>query len=154
MKKLSVLLLFMIFGVSAYAQNINDKFYLSDSEKPILIVNNEIVASVSILKNLPKENIKKLNISKESTLSSINLFPIDKKDNGIVEVDIDIELEAKTQQQLNSFFGLDPTNDIYVNGYLLEDKDQAISIKSIKIIELKQADDIILKIAALNITIE
>ena len=79
---------------------------------------------------------------------------MDKKTKGIIRGDINIDLDTKTQSELNSFFGLNPTNDIYVNGYLLEDKEQTISTLSIKTIDLRKADGLILKTPSLNITIE
>jgi hypothetical protein len=55
---------------------------------------------------------------------------------------------------LNVFFGLNEENDIYVNGYLLENKNQKISSESIVGIELIKADNFRLKKSVLNIELE
>ena len=52
------------------------------------------------------------------------------------------------------FFSLNEENDIYVNGYLIENKNQNISSESIMGIELIKADNFRLKKSVLNIKIE
>tara|TARA_R110000744_G_scaffold304406_1_gene412936 strand:- start:183 stop:383 length:201 start_codon:yes stop_codon:yes gene_type:complete len=41
-------------------------------------------------------------------------------DNGIVLVTLKKNIAYKTQAELNTFFGLDVNNSVYVNGYLIE----------------------------------
>lgn len=64
----------------------------------------------------------------------------------------EVELDIKTQKDLNMFFGLKESNDIYVNGCLIN-KSMSISTESIKKIELMKADDFLLKTLTLNILI-
>tara|TARA_B100000508_G_C11275932_1_gene188046 strand:- start:73 stop:537 length:465 start_codon:yes stop_codon:yes gene_type:complete len=154
MKSFLILLLFIFIGISSYSQKQDNKIYIVKNEKPILIINNEIIASADILTKIPSENILKLDILKESELSSIKLFSTEKSNNGIIKVDINFKLNVKTQKELNLFFGLDQLNNIYVNRYLIEDKTKSILTESMIKIELIKADNIFLKKASLNITIE
>ncbi|CAM4401777.1 Secreted protein [Zobellia roscoffensis] len=150
-----ILLLLLLLGVASFAQTPDaSKFYISDEERPLLIINDDIIASVEVLKKDKTDNSVKLDISKDGVLSQTNLFPLDKKKKGIIRGNLNIDLDIKTQSELNSFFGLNPTNDIYVNGYLIEDKEQTVSTISIKMIDLRKADGLILKTPCLNITIE
>ena len=155
MKNLTLLAV-LLLGFASFAQipSETSKFYLSDKEQPLLVINDDIIASVEVLRNVKTDNLTKLDISKDGVLSQTSLFPMDKKTKGIIRGDINIDLDTKTQSELNSFFGLNPTNYIYVNGYLLEDKEQTISTLSIKTIDLRKADGLILKTPSLNITIE
>jgi len=154
MKTILTSLLLIIIGISSYSQNQNNKLHIVKYEKPILIINNEIIASADILNKIPSDSILKLDILKESELSSIKLFSTDKQNNGIIKADIDFKFNFKTQKELNIFFGLDQSNNIYVNKYLIEDKNKTILTESITKIELIKADDIFLKKSSLNITIE
>ena len=155
MKIISVILA-TLFGYFAFAQDPNNfnKFYLDDPEQPLMVINEGIIASVDVLKIVQPDNVLQLDIFKDTELSSKNLFPLDKKSNGIIQATLNVDLEVKTQAELNSFFGLDADNDIYVNGYLIEDKEKTISTSSIKEIEVREADGLILKTPSLNITIE
>ena len=154
MKSILIAFVTLTIGLSTNAQNQNNKFYAVNSENPILIINDTIIANIDLLNKVPSENILNLNIFKESKLSETNLF-IDKKQNeGIIKADIPYNFESKTQKELNEFFGLNEENDIYVNGYLIENKEQDVSTESIQKIELINADNIRLKKPALNITIE
>lgn len=155
MKNVSLLLVLML-GFTSFAQTPRklSNFYVPEQEQPLLVINNEIIASVKVLKDVRTDKLSKLDISKHEELSQTSLFPMDKKTKGIIRSDINIDLDIKTQSELNLFFGLKPTNDIYVNGYLLEDKKQTIATISIKMIDLRKADGLILKTPSLNITIE
>jgi len=65
-----------------------------------------------------------------------------------------LDLESKTQEELNEFFGLNSDNDLYVNGFLLENKEYKISSNSIAKVEVLEADDVFLHNPVLNITIK
>ncbi|MBT2163603.1 hypothetical protein [Zobellia barbeyronii] len=155
MKNLTLLLVLLLcFASFAQTPGGTSTFYTSVEERPLLIINDDVIASVEVLKKIKTDNFAKLDISKDDVLSQTNLFPLDKKTKGIMRGNLNIDLDIKTQSELNSFFGLNPTNDIYVNGYLVEDKQQTVSTISIKMIDLRKADGIILKTPSLNITIE
>ena len=152
----SILLSFIIltFGLSSDAQNQNDKLNIVGPEKPILVINDTILASIDILNKVPTESILTLNVLKESKLSSTNLFIEKKQNEGILKANIDHKFDCKSQQELNMFFGLNEVSDVYVNGYLIENKNQSILTESILKIEIFKADSIRLKKAVLNIELE
>lgn len=154
MKSILTLLLILIIGFSTYAQNQNVKKSMMKTEKSILIINDTVIASVYILNKIPSDKISELNIFKEQKLGTTNLFIENGNNTGIIKAVINQEFKIKSQKELNDFFGLDEKNDIYVNGYLIENKNQNISSESIVGIELIKADDFRLKKPVLNIEIE
>ena len=154
MKSILITLIILTFGLSTNAQNENNKLSRMKSEKPLIIINDTLIASIDLLNKVSSDKILKLNVFKEKELSSTNLFLGNKQNGGIIRADIKSEFTSKSQNELNSFFGLDEDNDVYINGYLLEDKNQDISTESIKSIELIKADNFRLKKSVLNIEIE
>ena len=96
------------------------------TEKPILIVNDTIIGSADLLNKISPEKVLELNIFKERKLSNTYLFIENGKNVGIVKANINDEFKFKSQKELNIFFGLNEENDIYVNGYLIENKNQNI----------------------------
>lgn len=145
--------MFMVIGVFVNAQNMDLKIYKKNLANPILIINDAVLGSPELLLEISKEEIKKISILKDEELSLINIFPIDKLTNGIIYASLEVEFEAKTQEELNLFFGLKSDNNIYINGYLIENKEFSIATKSIKKIELIEADGLISKVAKLNISL-
>ena len=154
MRTIFIAFITIITAFSTNAQNLNNEFYFGNAEKPILIINDTIIANIDLLKKVPSENILNLNIFKEGKLSKTNLYFDKRQNEGIIKADIADNFESKTQKELNDFFGLSLANDIYVNGYLIEHKEQRISTESIQKIELINADNLRLKKPALNITID
>ena len=154
MKSILISFILLTFGLSIHAQNQNNKLHIINAEKPILIINDTIIASIDILNKIPSENISKLDIFKEMKLSSTHLFFNKKQHKGIIKAVINYEFKSKSQKELNRFFGLNEANDIYINGYLIEDKNQTVLVESIIGIEFIKADDFRLKKSVLNIKIE
>ncbi|MGV8945340.1 MAG: hypothetical protein ACOH1N_02830 [Lutibacter sp.] len=154
MKSILISFILLTFGLTIHAQNLNNKLHIVNAEKPILIINDTIIASIDILNKIPSKNISKLDIFKERKLSSTHLFFDKKQHKGIIKAAINYEFKSKSQKELNRFFGLNEANDIYVNGYLIEDKNQTVLVESIIGIEFIKADDFRLKKSVLNIKIE
>jgi hypothetical protein len=154
MKSTLTLFLILIIGFSTYAQNQNSKMSIMKAEKPILIINDSIIGSIDLLKNISTDKVLELNIFKERKLSTTYLFIENEKNAGIVIANVTHEFKQKTQKELNIFFGLNEKNDVYVNGYLIENKNQNISSESIVGIELIKADNFRTKKPVLNIEIE
>jgi hypothetical protein len=142
------------FRILTYAQNQNSKRSIMKAEKPILIINDSTIGSIDLVNKIASDNILELNIFKERKLSSTYLFIENKKSAGIIIVKSKHEFKIKSQKELNNFFGLNEKNDIYVNGYLIENKNQNISSKSIAGIELIKADNFRLEKFVLNIKIK
>jgi len=154
MKPTLTLLLILTIGFSPYAQNQNSKITILKAEKPILIINDTIIANADLLNKIASNKITKINIYKERKLGSTSLFTENKRSAGLIIATIDQEFKLKTQKALNISFGLHEENDIYVNGYLIENKNQDIVSESIVGIELIKADNFRLNKPVLNIKIE
>tara|TARA_B110000914_G_C15480574_1_gene455483 strand:- start:1180 stop:1644 length:465 start_codon:yes stop_codon:yes gene_type:complete len=154
MKLIVTLFLILSMGFSTYAQNQNSKISIMKAENPILIINDTIIGSIDLLNKISSDKVLELNIFKERKLGSTHLFIDIEKSAGIITANINHEFKLKSQKELNVFFGLNKENDIYVNGYLLENKNQKISSESIVGIELIKADNFRLKKSVLNIELE
>ncbi|WP_121667427.1 hypothetical protein [Mesonia aquimarina] len=148
--KLSPLIFLFFIGIISNAQNYTPA---TTSEKPIVIINNTVLADINFLNTYSSKDLNKLDVVKDKPLSSKYLFIEDQHKNSLIKAEIIGDFKTKSQKELNIFFGLKETNDIYVNGYLLEDKSRQILTKSIKKIELIEADKVRLKTSILNITI-
>ena len=123
------------------------------SEAPLVLINDSILGNFQLLNSISKEQILELDIKKGKEIGAKKLFLPEEKNSGLLIATVKKEFKTRTQQELNQFFDLDPANDIYVNGYLLEDKSFLISAESIKKIEVIPADDLFLKKEVLNISI-
>jgi hypothetical protein len=154
MKSLLTFFLILTIGLSTYAQNQNSEISIMKTEKPILIINDTIIGSIDLLNKISSDKVLELNIFKERKLSTTYLYIENKKNAGIIITKINHEFKLKTQKELNVFFGLNEKNDIYVNGYLIENKNQNISSESIVGIELIKADNFRTQKSVLNIEIE
>lgn len=154
MKSILTSFLILTIGFSTYAQNQNSKMSIIKTEKAILIINDSTIGSIDLLTKISSESVLELNIFKERKLSSTYLFIENEKSPGIMIAKIKHEFKVKSQKELNNLFGLNEKNDIYVNGYLIENKNQNISSESIVGIELIRADNFRLEKSVLNIKIE
>ena len=154
MKCILTILLILAMGISSYAQNQNSEISIMKTEKPILIINDTIIGSVDLLNKISSDKVMELNIFKERKLGKTYLFIENEKNAGIIKANINHEFKIKSQKELNSFFGLNEENDIYVNGYLIENKNQNISSESMVGIKLIKADNFRVKKPVLNIEVE
>jgi hypothetical protein len=154
MKSILTILLILAMGISSYAQNQNSEISIMKTEKPILIINDTIIGSVDLLNKISSDKVMELNIFKERKLGKTYLFIENEKNTGIIKANINHEFKIKSQKELNSFFGLSEENDIYVNGYLIENKNQNISSESMVGIKLIKADNFRVKKPVLNIEVE
>ena len=154
MKSILTFFLILTIGLSTYAQNQDSEISIMKTEKPILIINDTIIGSIDLLNKISSDKVLELNIFKERKLSTTYLYIENKKNAGIIITKINHEFKLKTQKELNVFFGLNEKNDIYVNGYLIENKNQNISSESIVGIELIKADNFRTQKSVLNIEIE
>jgi len=154
MKSILTILLILAMGISSYAQNQNSEISIMKTEKPILIINDTIIGSVDLLNKISSDKVMELNIFKERKLGKTYLFIENEKNAGIIKANINHEFKIKSQKELNSFFGLSEENDIYINGYLIENKNQNISSESMVGIKLIKADNFRVKKPVLNIEVE
>ncbi|KJD31862.1 hypothetical protein PW52_16440 [Tamlana sedimentorum] len=152
MKSILTIFLILLLGTSTFAQNQNSRLSIMKAEKPILIINDSIIGSIDLLNKISSDKIEEMNVFKERKLSSNCLFIENEKSAGIIIANINHEFKLKSQKELNLFFRLNEENNIYVNGYLIENKN--ISSESIVGIKLIKADNFRLKKPVLNIEIE
>lgn len=149
------LFLFILVGFSAGAQEHPQQIYLSDSQEMVLLLNDEIIGSIDFLRTLPSEEIKAMSIHREEKLSAKeNLFYRSNNESGLIKAKIDFEVDVKTQEDLNEFFGLPANNDLYVNGYFLENRNYKISSHSIAKVEIIEPDNVLVDKRVLNVTIK
>lgn len=152
MKSIFTLLLILSSVFSVGAQN-EDQHLIMRSEAPLVLINDSILGNFQLLNSISKEHIVDLDIKKGKEIGAKKLFLPEAENSGLLIATVKKEIKTRTQQELNQFFDLEASNDIYVNGYLLEDKSFLISAESIKKIEVIPADDLFLKKEVLNISI-
>ena len=150
MKKLLILMICVLGALSVNAQVKHVKLARDTSEKPVFIINDQIIAGNSILKSIPEEYFSEMKVFKYKAIGSKVLF-VDQQNPGIVTLEIQKKFETKSQSEINKFFGLDNETDIYVNGYLVEDKSLKLYSSSIAKVEVLEKDHLRLKTAVLNI---
>jgi len=154
MKNVKLLLIFLIVGLSSHAQSIQKTLYVTDYQNMVLILNNEIIGSLDLLKSIPSNQIQELTIYKEETLSSKENLFFNNDKGGIMVAKTEFDINTKNQEDLNEFFGLNANTDLYVNGFLLENKNYRIASNSITKIEIIDRGKLFLKRRVLNISIE
>ena len=92
-----------------------------------IIANNHIIAS--------KEDIEEIAVIKDKPRRETHDF-YNLSENGIASVTLKKKIASKTQAELNTFFGLNANNSIYVNGYLIESAKYKFATESIVAVEL------------------
>lgn len=152
MKSIFTFLLILSSIFSVGAQN-KDQNIIMRSEAPLVLINDSILGNFQLLNSVSKEQIVELDIQKSKEIGTKTLFLPEGRTSGLLVATVNKEFKTRSQQELNKFFGLEASNDIYVNGYLLEDKNFLVSAESIKKIEVIPADDLFLKKDVLNISI-
>ncbi|TDT43746.1 hypothetical protein CLV90_2869 [Maribacter spongiicola] len=90
-----------------------------------IIANNHIIAT--------KEDITEVRVLKDKPTRD-DFYNL--SENGIALVILKKKIASKTQAELNTFFGLDANNSIYVNGYLVESPKYKFATESIVEVEL------------------
>lgn len=154
MKNLLAIFLFTIISFSINAQKQETKQTKNDNRKiaeskgtTVAIVNDEIIGDLYTLMEITKKNIlTTTEVSKDEKLSSKRLFSFELiqkeifspelKIGRIIKVKMKHKFNIKSQKDLNTFFGLEETKSVYVNGYLLNKKYSIINecIKEIQIV--------------------
>jgi len=154
MKNVKLLLIFLIVGLSLNAQGIQKRLYVNDNQNMVLVLNKEIIGSIDLLKSIPSNKIEIQTVHKEKKLSSKENLFFDNDKGGLIYAKTDFNIKTKNQEDLNDFFGLNTDTDLYVNGFLLENKNYRIALNSITKIEIIERDKQFLKKRVLNISVE
>ena len=137
MRKILLLLLLLFNVYSINSQEKYKKLPIAKRENPTYIYNKYIIGNDEALSNI--ENSKEL-INEVSVLKA---KPDKKRDEfynlteyGIIFIDFKNNIDFKTQPELNEFFNLKTENDVYIDGYLINNKKFKIATKSIIELEL------------------
>lgn len=132
-KKLIISFFFMLFFSSCYCQKNYHKLPEINNNNLVVIINDSIISSESFINN-HKEMIEKMYVMKEKPNRKEHKF-YNLSENGIVFVNMNKNVKTISQQELNNFFNINPMNEVYVNGYLIEHRDYKIATESIAKIE-------------------
>ncbi len=138
MNSIFFITLFNLLFATSYAQNTYVKLPLTQNSCPTYIIAEDIIANESVLA-ASKNLIDEVSVLKDKPNRKQHEF-FNLTENGIIFISIKEEIPYKTQSELNLFFGINKDNNVYVNGYLLEDSNYKISTKSIVDIELVEPD--------------
>ena len=134
MKSNLILLVSTLFFLGAYAQDSFKKLPLAAKINcPMLLIDEHIIANRNIITS--KEDIEELAVIKDKPRRETHDF-YNLSENGIASVTLKKKIAFKTQAELNTFFGLDANNSIYVNGYLIEAAKYKFATESIVEVEL------------------
>jgi hypothetical protein len=134
MKNNFIFLVFTLFYLGAFAQNSFNK--LPQAAKincPMLLIDEHIIANKNIITS--KEDIEEIAVIKDKPRRETHDF-YNLSENGIASVTLKKKIAFKTQAELNTFFGLDANNSVYVNGYLIESAKYKFATESIVEVEL------------------
>ena len=124
MKKIFFTFCFIFISLDIASQTKVD--FIVEPEKPVVIINDMIITNYESFIKISKDSIKEIQILKAKKLHSKNIF-FDKNNNGsILFVKASGTFKIRTQKELNLFFGLPEKNNIYVNGYLIQNKNYSL----------------------------
>ncbi|WP_299800672.1 hypothetical protein [uncultured Maribacter sp.] len=133
MKSNFIFLVFTLFYLGAFAQNSFNK--LPQAAKincPMLLIDEHIIANKNIITS--KEDIEEIAVIKDKPSRELHFYNLTA--NGILFAKLKKKIAYKTQAELNTFFGLDANNSVYVNGYLIESAKYKFATVSIVEVEL------------------
>lgn len=99
----------------------------------MLLVDDTIIANNHIITS--KENITEVRVLKGKPTRATHDF-YNLSENGIALVTLKKKILSKTQAELNTFFGLNAKNSVYVNGYLIESAKYKFATESMVEVEL------------------
>jgi hypothetical protein len=134
MKNTLTTLLFILLHLNSYSQDSFIKLpQVIKINCPILLVDDTIIANNHIIAS--KEDIVELRVLKGKPTRATHDF-YNLSENGIASVTLKKKIASKTQAELNTFFGLNANNSVYVNGYLIESAKYKFATESIVEVEL------------------
>ncbi len=138
MNRSIIMIMMLLLFSNIYSQESFLKLPGTKESFPTVIVNGNIISSESFI----KENeglIIKMSITKDEVNRHDHKF-YNLTEGGIVFVEMNKKVNAKTQGELNVFFGIAEENKIYVNGYLVEDSNYKVGTDSVIGIEVVMPD--------------
>ena len=124
--------------MNIYSQDTYVKLPTVKNNCPTIIIEKDIIGNDSAI-GTTKELIAEISVIKGKANRKEHKF-FNLTENGIVFVSLKKETAFRTQSELNDFFGIEKNNEIYVNGYLIENSDYKIATECILEIELVEPD--------------
>jgi len=141
MNKTIVLTLFLLVTVTLFSQDEYVKLPQAKTQNPTYLYNSSIIGSENAVEEFGKsekelkEYFNELSILKDKQNRKSNTY-YNLTEYGMLFVDLKKDISSKTQAELNDFFNLKKQSDIYVDGYLVENKQYKICLTGISEIEI------------------
>ena len=141
MLKSSIYILILFASSNLFSQENYTKLPSAKTQNPSYIFNKNIIGSEILLISLGnseeerRKKVKEMSVLKGKPKKGVDDY-FNLSEYGLIFVVLNKELVCKTQSELNNFFDLNPQNEIYIDGYLLESKKYEIALASIVEIEL------------------
>lgn len=136
--------LLFITSFSFFAQESYTKLPSTKKDQPTFIYNKKIIGNEKTLANFgtSKEElekfIKEISVLKDKQNKNLNGY-YNLTESGLLFIELknnSPSLKSKTQAELNTFFELNELTDIYIDGYLIENKKYRISLTGVSEIEI------------------
>lgn len=124
----------ILFSSNTYSQDKYSNLFTVKYNYPTVIINDNIISNENFVKK-NKSLINQISIMKQKPNRKEHKF-YNLSEYGVLFVKTNKKIKTKTQCELNRFFGIDKKNKIYINGYLVENRDYKIATESIIEIEL------------------
>ena len=127
MNKTIILALLLLVTIKLFSQEEYVKLPQAKTQNPTYLYNSNIIGSENAITEFGKSNkelkeqFNELSILKNKQNRKLNAY-YNLTEYGMLFVDLKKEISSKTQTELNEFFGLKKKSDIYVDGYLVENK--------------------------------
>ncbi len=121
--------MYCCIATTVYSQENFIKLPVAKLSCPTIIVENDIIANYSVIGN-QKEFVDDVSVLKDKPNREENKF-YNLTAQGVLFVKLNRQIAVKTQSELADFYGIDLSNGIFVDGYLLESPDYQISSESI-----------------------
>lgn len=135
-KLLFILTLFSF--LNSFGQSF-EKLLYSKKDKATVLINKNIIANFELIEQIPNSKIIKMEVMKTAQKDVdqyAKTYP-NLSQYGLILVEMTFEkLKTKTQNEIRIFLDVDSKTKMYVDGFLLMNKDFVIATKSIKEIEL------------------
>ena len=157
MHRFITLMSILFLSTTIFSQEDYVKLPQAKTQNPSYLFNKYIIGNEYLIKSLGtskeevKEKVDKISVLKDKGNRESNGF-YNLTEYGIVFVDLKESPANKTQSELKDFFGMDKRTEIFIDGYLLENKNYRIALTGITEIDVIEPDNANgLKSKALNI---
>ncbi|SHM83606.1 hypothetical protein [Polaribacter sp. KT 15] len=138
MKRIIFTVIFTLYFMNIYCQDTYLKLPNVKNTCPIIIIGKDIIGNKSAIEST-KEFTAEISVLKDKPNRKKHDF-FNLTENGIIFAKLEKKTDFKTQSELNEFFGIKKDNEIYVNGYLIENSKYKIATECIMDIELVEPD--------------